>query len=84
MTRSYDRAADQARPVECVPDFVPPASGSALIAVGRTQVICTASVEPGVPLAPDFFVPAEPPPPPGVEISQVSLTDLELPAQKLS
>jgi ribonuclease PH len=49
MTRSYDRAADQARPVECVPDFVPPASGSALIAVGRTQVICTASVEPGVP-----------------------------------
>jgi ribonuclease PH len=28
---------------------VPPASGSALIAVGRTQVICTASVEPGVP-----------------------------------
>jgi ribonuclease PH len=49
MTRSYGRAADQARPVECVPDFVPPASGSALIAVGRTQVICTASVEPGVP-----------------------------------
>jgi ribonuclease PH len=49
VTRSYDRAADQARPVECVPDFVPPASGSALIAVGRTQVICTASVEPGVP-----------------------------------
>jgi ribonuclease PH len=49
MTRSYDRAADQARPVQCVPDYVPPATGSALIAVGRTQVICTASVEPGVP-----------------------------------
>jgi ribonuclease PH len=32
-----------------VGDFVPPASGSALISVGRTQVICTASVEPGVP-----------------------------------
>ena len=49
MSRSYDRANNQARPLECVPDFVPPASGSALIAVGRTQVICTASVESGVP-----------------------------------
>jgi ribonuclease PH len=49
MSRSYDRANDQMRPLECVPDFVPPASGSALIAVGRTQVICTASVESGVP-----------------------------------
>ena len=49
MTRSYDRAPDQARPVACIADFVPPASGSALISIGRTQVICTASVEPGVP-----------------------------------
>ena len=49
MTRSYGRAADETRPVECVPDFVPPASGSALISMGRTQVICTASVENGVP-----------------------------------
>jgi ribonuclease PH len=49
MSRSYGRASDQTRPLECLPDFVPPASGSALIAVGRTQVICTASVEPGVP-----------------------------------
>jgi len=49
VTRSYDRATDQARPVTCVADFVPPASGSALISIGRTQVICTASVEPGVP-----------------------------------
>ncbi len=49
MTRSYGRAADQARPLSCTVDFVPPAAGSALIAVGRTQVICTASVEPGVP-----------------------------------
>jgi ribonuclease PH len=30
-------------------DFVEPATGSALIAVGRTKVICTASVEAGVP-----------------------------------
>ena len=49
MSRSYDRANDQTRPLECVPDFVPPATGSALIGVGRTQVICTASVESGVP-----------------------------------
>src|SRR5665213_1017636 len=49
MSRSYGRASDQTRPLDCVPDFVPPASGSALISVGRTQVICTASVETGVP-----------------------------------
>jgi ribonuclease PH len=49
MTRSYDRGHDQLRPLECLPDYVPPASGSALIAVGRTRVICTASVESGVP-----------------------------------
>ena len=49
MSRSYDRANDQPRPFECIPDFVPPASGSALISIGRTQVICTASVESGVP-----------------------------------
>ncbi|HEY1778134.1 MAG TPA: ribonuclease PH [Solirubrobacteraceae bacterium] len=49
MSRSYDRGSDQTRPLECIPDFVPPASGSALISVGRTQVICTASVENGVP-----------------------------------
>ena len=38
------------------------------------------SVEPGVPLAPDFFVPADRPPPPGVVIAKVSLSDL--PAKK--
>jgi ribonuclease PH len=49
MTRADDRGPDQCRALACVPDFVPPASGSALISVGRTQVICTASVERGVP-----------------------------------
>ncbi len=49
MSRSYDRANNETRPLECIPDFVPPASGSALIVIGRTQVICTASVESGVP-----------------------------------
>jgi ribonuclease PH len=49
MTRADGRAPDESRPVTIVADFVPPATGSALISVGRTQVICTASVEPGVP-----------------------------------
>jgi ribonuclease PH len=49
MTRSYGRGPDQLRPLEVIPDFVPPASGSALIAIGETRVICTASVENGVP-----------------------------------
>jgi ribonuclease PH len=49
MTRGDGRSPDQGRPVVCVPGFVPPATGSALISVGRTQVICTASVENGVP-----------------------------------
>jgi len=49
VTRSYDRAPDETRPLECVVDYVAPASGSALMSVGRTQVICTASVEAGVP-----------------------------------
>jgi ribonuclease PH len=49
MTRADGRSPDEGRPVTCIPDFVPPAAGSALISVGRTQVICTASIEPGVP-----------------------------------
>ena len=49
MTRADGRAPDEPRPVTIVADFVPPATGSALISVGLTQVICTASVEPGVP-----------------------------------
>jgi ribonuclease PH len=49
MTRSDGRAPGEQRPVTIEPDIVPPASGSALISVGRTQVICTASVEGGVP-----------------------------------
>jgi ribonuclease PH len=47
--RSYGRRADQCRPASIEVDFVKPASGSALIAVGETKVICTASVELGVP-----------------------------------
>lgn len=47
--RSDNRAAEQMRPVNIVPDFIPTAEGSALIEVGNTRVICTASVEESVP-----------------------------------
>jgi ribonuclease PH len=47
--RHDGRAADQLRPVTIEPGFVRPASGSALISVGETRVICTASVQASVP-----------------------------------
>ncbi len=48
-TRSYDRAPDGLRPVSVEPDFVRTATGSALISLGETRVICTASVDEQVP-----------------------------------
>jgi ribonuclease PH len=47
--RSDNRAPEQMRPVNIVPDFVSTAEGSCLIEVGNTRVICTASVEEMVP-----------------------------------
>lgn len=47
--RSDGRAPDQMRPVKVTPDFITTAEGSVLIEVGQTRVICTASVEEGVP-----------------------------------
>ena len=47
--RSYGRAPDDLRPVEIEPGFVRTATGSALISVGETRVICTASVQESVP-----------------------------------
>jgi len=47
--RSYGRAADQIRPITIEPGFVRTATGSALISVGETRVICTASVQESVP-----------------------------------
>lgn len=47
--RSYGRAADHLRPVAFTPGFVATATGSTLIACGETRVICTASVQDGVP-----------------------------------
>ena len=49
MTRSDGRAPDQMREHELILDFVPTAAGSCLIRTGSTRVICTASVEEGVP-----------------------------------
>ncbi len=47
--RSYGRAADALRPMAIDPGFVRTATGSALISMGETRVICTASVQPSVP-----------------------------------
>src|SRR6266850_907490 len=47
--RSDNRAVDQLRPVMITPDFITTAEGSVLIEVGNTRVICTASVDDGVP-----------------------------------
>ena len=47
--RSGQRAADDLRPVEILPNYISSAEGSALIRLGETQVICTASIEDGVP-----------------------------------
>src|SRR6184192_2045713 len=47
--RSDNRAPDQMRPVNIIADFVSTAEGSALIEVGNTRVICTASGEETVP-----------------------------------
>ncbi|HEX2505407.1 MAG TPA: ribonuclease PH [Gaiellaceae bacterium] len=43
------RAADELRPLTIEPDFVEQADGSALISFGKTRVLCTASVDEGVP-----------------------------------
>jgi ribonuclease PH len=47
--RFADRAPDALRPVSIEPGFVRTAAGSALISLGGTRVICTASVSTGVP-----------------------------------
>jgi len=49
LVRPDGRSSSELRPVEIVPHFINSAEGSALIRLGETQVICTASVEDGVP-----------------------------------
>ena len=45
FTRQDERKVDELRSVRITPNISPYAEGSALIEVGRTKVICTASVE---------------------------------------
>jgi ribonuclease PH len=47
--RSYARPPDGLRPVTIEPGFVRTATGSTLISMGETRVICTASVQENVP-----------------------------------
>lgn len=49
FARTDGRAADELRRVRITPDFMPFAEGSALIEMGQTRVICTASVEERLP-----------------------------------
>lgn len=47
--RSYGRAPNEMRPTVIEPGFMRTATGSALISVGETRVICTASAQESVP-----------------------------------
>jgi ribonuclease PH len=49
MTRSHGRGPDGLRPTTIEPGYVRTATGSALISMGETRVICTASHQDGVP-----------------------------------
>ncbi|MGB2801691.1 MAG: ribonuclease PH, partial [Phycisphaerae bacterium] len=49
MTRPDGRKADELRPVKLVPDFIGTADGSVLVELGRTRVVCTATLQAGVP-----------------------------------
>ena len=49
MLRSDSRSSGQMRPIRLTPHYTKHADGSVLIEVGDTKVICTVSVEDGVP-----------------------------------
>ncbi len=49
MARSDGRQAGEVRPIRIVPDYASFAEGSALIELGRTRVLCAASIEDQVP-----------------------------------
>lgn len=49
LERTDGRALDELRPVKITPGYLPYAEGSVLIEMGRTRVICSASVEDRVP-----------------------------------
>jgi ribonuclease PH len=49
MTRADGRRPDQLRPLSLQPDFLEQPHGSVLFSQGRTKVLCTASIQDGVP-----------------------------------
>ena len=49
MPRSFDRTADQLRPITLTPGASRHAEGSCLVEFGHTKVLCTASIDEGVP-----------------------------------
>lgn len=49
LTRSFGRAASEMRPVTLTPDVMKNADGSCLMEFGDTRVLCSATVEEGVP-----------------------------------
>ncbi len=49
MSRTNNRAPNELRTIKITPRYTAFAEGSVLVEFGRTQVICTASVESGVP-----------------------------------
>src|SRR5437588_903067 len=49
MSRADGRRPDQLRPLDLRPDFLEQPHGSVLFAQGKTKVLCTASIQDGVP-----------------------------------
>jgi len=49
MNRPDQRAKDQLRPISFYPNVAPNATGSVLVCFGDTRVICSATIEDGVP-----------------------------------
>ena len=49
MTRPDGRSVDQLRPISFERDYTEMAAGSCLVTVGRTRVLCTASIDEDVP-----------------------------------
>ena len=49
MSRAEGRRPDELRALQIEPDYIEQASGSALISFGKTRVLCTASIEEGIP-----------------------------------
>ena len=49
MSRNDGRRPDELRPLELLPDYLEQPHGSVLFSQGRTKVLCTASIQEGVP-----------------------------------